>query len=82
MFKTVIKSSTPFTLQNALELLKLKHPISNTRERSKAMEMIFYKLEELGSIPQVLSQTKRDEDSKADSIDFSQLPNHPGGLFV
>lgn len=78
IFKSLIKSAFPFSLQNALELMEIEQPLSNIRERCKAMESIFYKLEELGSIPHALSQTERSKGDKRNEIDFSRLPNHPG----
>lgn len=78
IFKSLIKSTTSFTLNNALKFLKLEQPLSTNSEKCKAMEKVFYKLEELGNIPQVLSKPTNYPDIDRNETDLSRLPNQPG----
>ncbi|QAA83097.1 nucleotide excision repair endonuclease [Aequorivita sp. H23M31] len=80
IFKQLFKSSTIFSLPYALEILDLEKTISNNQEAAKAMQMVYYKLEELGKLPHVLSQ-KENVSSNIGGLDFSHLPPHPGVYF-
>ena len=77
VLKKLRKTKAPFTLQSAFEYFDLDYTVGLNSEKSKAMELIYYQLEELGNTnrpPEIDNYIP----SNTNDIDFRQLPHAPG----
>lgn len=78
MFNSITRSILPFDLKSALESFKIDYPISNNKERSKGMELVFNRLMEMETPHQSITERFTPPASNTDDIDLGHLPQLPG----
>ncbi|GGW36621.1 GIY-YIG nuclease family protein [Arenibacter certesii] len=80
-YKNYLKSTTPFSLYNAMELLKIQQPLHSLRDICLAMEKILDTLNTISSDNNPVLSSMENERSDGNEIDFSHLPKSPGVYF-
>ncbi|MDX1365192.1 MAG: GIY-YIG nuclease family protein [Arenibacter latericius] len=81
VYKNYIKSTSPFSLYHAMELLKIEQPLNSLRDTCLAMEKILDTLNTVGSDNNFVLSSTEHERSDGNEIDFSNLPKSPGVYF-
>lgn len=80
-YKEYLKSTSPFNLSIAMELLKIEQPLQSLRDTCLAMERILETLHTLCSDNNLILSSLENERADGKEIDFDHLPKSPGIYF-